>query len=318
MLEPGLVFLNHGSFGATPRAVLEAQHELVVQMERNPVAWLGRRAEALMADARSDLAAFVGASPDDLVFFPNPTTAMNMVARSLGLAAGDEVLVTDHEYGAMDRTWRKLCGEVGASVVRAALPLPVTTADDVVERVWRCVTPRTKVVFISHLTSATALVFPVAELCRRAREAGILAIVDGARKNAWLRKSAKLLRERAEVLVDHCRQSHAGLYYSDRYEFTEALKMLLKDGALRKTMGENGRAYVDANYRWDVIISKYERMFTRLRGGSGAAAGGSATAVAGAATAAGASTGATPFGRPSMTASTSSRVMRPPTPVPTI
>lgn len=82
-----------------------------------------------------------------------------------------------------------------------------------------------------------------------------------------------LANARAEVLVDHCRQSHAGLYYADRYEFTEALKLLLKDPELRSRMGANGRAYVDAHYRWDVIIGKYERMFTRLRGGAGAAAG---------------------------------------------
>lgn len=180
LLEPGLVFLNHGSFGATPRAVLDAQFELVRRMERNPVEWLGRSADALMAAARADAAGFLGAQPDDLVFFPNPTTAMNMVARSLGLGPGDEVLTTDHEYGAMDRTWRKLCGEVGASVVRAAVPLPVVSQEEVVEQVWRSVTPRTRVLFVSHLTSATALVLPVAELCRRARESGILAIVDGA------------------------------------------------------------------------------------------------------------------------------------------
>ena len=180
VLEPGLVFLNHGSFGATPRAVLEAQHELVVQMERNPVAWLGRRAEALMADARSDLAAFVGASPDDLVFFPNPTTAMNMVVRSLKLQSGDEIVTTDHEYGAMDRTWRHRCLETGAVYRPVPIPLPVGDAQNFIERVWAEVTERTRVLFLSHITSATALVFPVAELVRRARAGGVLTIVDGA------------------------------------------------------------------------------------------------------------------------------------------
>ena len=180
VLEPGLVFLNHGSFGATPRAVLEAQHELVVQMERNPVAWLGRRAEALMADARSDLAAFVGASPDDLVFFPNPTTAMNMVARSLKLQPGDEIVTTDHEYGAMDRTWRHRCLETGAVYRRVPIPVPVGDAQEFIERVWSAVTERTRVLFVSHITSATALVFTVAELVRRARAGGVLTIVDGA------------------------------------------------------------------------------------------------------------------------------------------
>ena len=180
MLDPEIVFLNHGSFGAVPRSVFDATVALQREMERNPVEWLGRRADQLLAAVRARLAGFVHARPDDLVFFPNPTTAINMVARSLSLTSGDEIVTTDHEYGAMDRTWRKLAAECGATVVRVPIPLPVDTGADFVERVWSAVTERTKVLFLSHLTSATALIFPVDELCRRARAAGILAIVDGA------------------------------------------------------------------------------------------------------------------------------------------
>ena len=179
-LDPDLVFLNHGSFGAVPLAVQRAYEGLQREMERNPVEWLQRRAPSLSAAARARLAGFVGAGADDVVFFPNPTTAVNMVARNLRLAPGDEVVTTDHEYGAMHRTWRKRCAQDDASYVRVHIPTPVTTADDFVERVWAAVTPRTKVLFLDHLTSATALVFPVAELCRRARGAGIVSIVDGA------------------------------------------------------------------------------------------------------------------------------------------
>ncbi len=179
-LDPDLVFLNHGSFGAVPLAVQHAYEGLQREMERNPVEWLQRRAPDLLGAARARLARFVGAGADDVVFFPNPTTAVNMVARNLRLAPGDEVVTTDHEYGAMHRTWRKLCAEAGASYVRVHIPTPVVTADDFVERVWAAVTPRTRVLFLDHLTSATALVFPVAELCRRARAAGIVSIVDGA------------------------------------------------------------------------------------------------------------------------------------------
>jgi isopenicillin-N epimerase len=186
VLDPELVFLNHGSFGATPRCVLEAQRQLVLEMEHNPVAWLGRRADDLMAEARAAAAGFVGAEADDLVFFPNPTTAFNMVIRSIELEPGDEVVTTDHEYGAMERTWRKRCAEAGALWSPVAVPLPVATADDVVERIWAAVGPRTKVIFISHLTSATALAFPVGELCRLARERGILTVVDGAHAPAHL------------------------------------------------------------------------------------------------------------------------------------
>lgn len=180
LLDPEVVFLNHGSFGATPRVVFEEYQRLQLAMERNPVEWLGRRADELMADARADVARYVGARPDDLVFFPNPTTAVNMVAKSLRLAPGDQIVTTDHEYGAMDRTWRKLTAAADAEYVRVPIPVPVSSAADFVDRVWAAVTPRTRVLFLSHLTSATALIFPVHELCRRARAAGILAIVDGA------------------------------------------------------------------------------------------------------------------------------------------
>ncbi len=180
LLDDDLVFLNHGSFGAVPRVVQEAYEGLQREMERNPVAWLQRAAEPMLAMARQRLGGFVGAAPDDVVFFANPTTAVNMVAHSIVLQPGDEVVSTDHDYGAMYRTWTKQCREAGARYVRVPIPLPVTTEADFVERVWAAVTPRTRVLFLDHLTSATALVFPVAELCRRARAASIISIVDGA------------------------------------------------------------------------------------------------------------------------------------------
>ena len=180
MLDPDLVFLNHGSYGAVPRVVQEAYERLQREMELNPVAWLQRRAPELMSEARGRLGAFLNVGGDDVVFFQNPTTAVNMVAQNVGLQPGDEVLTTDHEYGAMYRTWRKLCAEAGATYVRVPIPSPVTTAEDFVDRVWAGVTPHTKVLFLDHLTSSTALIFPVAELCRRARAAGILSIIDGA------------------------------------------------------------------------------------------------------------------------------------------
>lgn len=179
-LADDLVFLNHGSFGAVPLEVSRECERLRNEMERNPVEWLGRRSDDLMRTARERVAQFVGAERDDLVFFPNPTTAVNMVARSIGLGRGDRIVMTNLEYGAMERTWDRLAAEPGAEVVRAAIRFPVSGPDDVIEPVWSCVDERTTVLFLSHLTSSTALVLPVAELCRRARERGILTIVDGA------------------------------------------------------------------------------------------------------------------------------------------
>ena len=179
LLDPDVVFLNHGSFGAVPGPVFAEYQRLQLEMERQPVAWLQRSADTLLAEARRRLAAYVGCNADDLVYVPNPTTAINMVAKSLVLEPGDEILTTDHEYGAMDRTWNVICAATGARYVQTHIPFALT-ADDFVERVWAQRSARTKVLFLSHMTSATAMRFPVEELVRRAREAGILTIIDGA------------------------------------------------------------------------------------------------------------------------------------------
>ncbi|MBU0510898.1 MAG: aminotransferase class V-fold PLP-dependent enzyme [Chloroflexi bacterium] len=180
LLNPDVIFLNHGSFGACPRPVFEAYQHWQRELERQPVEFLGRRATSLMAEARENLAAYLNCQADEVVYFPNPTTAINMVARNLDLQPGDEILTTDHEYGAMDRTWRYICGKTGARYVHQPIRLPVTTSDAFVETFWSGVTPKTRLLFISHITSPTALIFPVEEICRRAREAGLLCIVDGA------------------------------------------------------------------------------------------------------------------------------------------
>jgi len=180
LLRPAMTFLNHGSFGACPRPVFEAYQAWQRELEAQPVEFLGRRIGSLLAEARAALAAYVGVPPDDLVFVPNATHAINIVARSLALAPGDEVLATDHEYGAVDRTWRFICGRSGARYVRAPIPLPLEDPAQVVEALWAHVTPRTRAIVVSHITSPTALILPVAAICRRAREAGILTVVDGA------------------------------------------------------------------------------------------------------------------------------------------
>jgi len=180
LLNPGIAFLNHGSFGACPRPVFEEYRRWQLELERQPVEFLGRRFNALMRAAREPLAAHLHTAADNVVYVPNSTTAVNIVARSLRLGPGDEILTTDHEYGAMDRTWRFLCAKPGAAYRARPIPVPLTGADDFVEALWAGVTPRTRVVFLSHITSPTALTFPVQEVCRRARAAGILTLIDGA------------------------------------------------------------------------------------------------------------------------------------------
>jgi isopenicillin-N epimerase len=180
MLDPSVVFLNHGSFGACPRDVLARYQEWQVELERRPVEFLGRRLEGLLAEARETLGTYVGADPDDLVFVANATAGVNIAAWALDLQAGDEVLSTNLEYGALDLTWTHVCAHASARYVRTPVTLPVESDEQVVEEVWGAVTDRTRALFISHVTSETAVRLPVEELCNRARARGIATVVDGA------------------------------------------------------------------------------------------------------------------------------------------
>jgi isopenicillin-N epimerase len=179
LLDPEVVFLNHGSFGACPREVFDALQHWQLEMERNPVQFLGRRSAELLADARARLAQYLGACAAHLVFVPNATTGVNIVARSLRLQPDDEVLSTNHEYGACDATWQRLCEAAGAHYRPVRIPLPFDH-DSFAERLLAAVGPRTKLIFASHITSTTALTFPLEALCRMARERGVSTLIDGA------------------------------------------------------------------------------------------------------------------------------------------
>jgi isopenicillin-N epimerase len=175
LLDPGVCFLNHGSYGATPEPVFAVYQEWQRELERQPVELIARRLPGLLDETRSPLAGYLGAEPDDVAFVANATTGVNVVARSLRLEPGDEVLSTDLEYGACDLTWEHWCGRAGARYVRRPLDL-----DDPVGSLLAGVTERTRVVYVSHVTSRTALVLPVAEICAAARQRGALSVVDGA------------------------------------------------------------------------------------------------------------------------------------------
>jgi isopenicillin-N epimerase len=180
LLRPDITFLNHGSFGACPRPVFAEYQRWQRVLEEEPVEFLGRRIDGLLAEARQPLGDYLGTSPDNLVFVPNATYGVNAVARSLSLEPGDEVLGNTHEYGAVERTWTFLCEAQGARYRSQPITLPVASADEIVEQLWQGVTPRTRALVISHITSPTALIFPVAEICRRAAAQGIYTIIDGA------------------------------------------------------------------------------------------------------------------------------------------
>lgn len=201
-LRPDITFLNHGSFGACPRPVFEEYQRWQRELETQPVEFLGRRFDELLRAAREPLARYVNCDADDLVYVPNATTGLNIVARSLQLNVGDEVVSTNHEYGALNRTWEFLCAKTRAVYKRVPIPLPLRDENDFVERVWNAVTPHTRVLFLSHITSPTALIFPIQALVRRARERGILSIIDGAHTLGHIPLDLRALD--ADVYASNC------------------------------------------------------------------------------------------------------------------
>ncbi len=178
-LAPGLVFLNHGSYGACPRVVLERQSELRAQLEASPVQFMLRLPGELQR-IRQVVAPFLGAEPENLAFVGNATEGVNAVIRSLPLAGGDQILASNHAYPACLNALRFAAEQRGASVHVVEVPFPIVSAEQIVEAFVSGITPRTRLALVDHVTSATALVFPVAAIARVLRERGVRCLVDGA------------------------------------------------------------------------------------------------------------------------------------------
>jgi isopenicillin-N epimerase len=179
-LDPKVVFLNHGSFGSCPLPVLEFQRALRDRLERQPVQFLVRDLEPLLDDARAAVAQFAGARTENLVFVPNATSGVNTVLRSLPFAAGDELLVTDHEYIACRNALEFAVARAGAKVVVARLPFPFESTDQIVEAIVGQVTPRTRLALVDHVTCQTGFVLPIARIVRELAARGVDTLVDGA------------------------------------------------------------------------------------------------------------------------------------------
>lgn len=179
-LTPRIDFLNHGSFGSCPRAVLRFQARLRARLERQPVQFFVRDLESLLDDARAALARFLGAQPEDLVFVSNVTAGVNAVLRSLRWKPGEELLVTDHEYNACRNALEFAAARARARVVVANIPFPLRQAEEIVEAVLRAVTPRTRLALLDHVTSQTGLVLPIQQLVRELDRRGVDTLVDGA------------------------------------------------------------------------------------------------------------------------------------------
>ena len=180
MLDPEVIHLNHGSFGATPKPIFDSLISWQKKLEYNPTKHLGLDIFTQLDISRDYLAQYINCHKDDVVFFPNPSTALNTVIRSLPLKKDDEILTTNHEYGALDKTWNFICKKTGAKYIRQSISIPLLSKNDFIESFKSGITEKTKVIFFSHITSSTGLIFPAKEICKIAKEKNILCIIDGA------------------------------------------------------------------------------------------------------------------------------------------
>lgn len=180
LLSPEITYLNFGSFGACPKVIFDDYQKWQRELEKEPAQFITVNSPLYLKEAREALASYIHCDSEDLVYVTNPSYALNIIAKSLRLNSGDEILSTDLEYGALDRTWNYYTKRVGAKYVRQAIRLPLISKEKFIDDFFAGLTSKTKAIFISHITSSTALILPVKEICAIAKQKGLLTIVDGA------------------------------------------------------------------------------------------------------------------------------------------
>ena len=179
-INPSITFLNFGSFGACPKPIFENYQQWQLELEKEPIQFITNTGLHLLQQSRQALAQYIGCLEDDLVYVTNPSFAVNTIAKSLKLNAGDEVLASNIEYGACDKAWQYYCDKSEAKYIRQPITLPIKNKEVFIEEFFKGVNSRTKLIFISHITSSTALILPVKDICDRAKTLGIMTFVDGA------------------------------------------------------------------------------------------------------------------------------------------
>ena len=202
LLRPDITYLNFGSFGACPRPVFERYQQFQLELEQGPVQFMTNTGWQYVATARKALGEYLDADADDLVFVTNPSYAVNIIAKSFLLKAGDEVLATEWEYGACDRTWQYYCDKVGARYVKQPIRLPLQSQEDFVDQLMAGVTKKTKLIFLSHITSSTGIRFPVEKVIAAAKQLGIMTFIDGAHAPAHVPLSLSTLG--ADIYTGAC------------------------------------------------------------------------------------------------------------------
>ena len=193
LLDKETIHLNHGSFGACPKPIFDALISWQKKLEFNPAKFLAFDIFVHLEKSRESLSEYINCDKNDIVFFPNPSTALNTVIKSLDLKKDDEILTTNHEYGALDKTWNFICKNTGAKYIKQNIKLPLKSKNEFINTFIKGINKNTKVIFMSHITSPTGLIFPAEELCRIARENNIFCIIDGAHVPAHIDLDIKKL-----------------------------------------------------------------------------------------------------------------------------
>lgn len=249
-LDPGITFLNHGSFGACPKEILARQQELRELLEREPVTFLVRQLEERMGEARSALATFVGASERDLAFVTNATTGLNSVLRSIRFEPGDELLVTDHEYNASRNALSFAASHWGARVAIARLPFPLRSADEIPQAILGAVTPRTRLAMLDHVTSQTGMILPLEKLVPDLENRGIPVLVDGAHAPGMIPLNLAALG--ASYYTGNCHKwicaPKGAAFLHVRRDRQEAVHPLVISHGMNAALGERTR--FEAEFGW--------------------------------------------------------------------
>ncbi len=248
LLDPSITFLNHGSFGATPKPVFKEYQRWQRELENQPVEFLGRRHNDLMMASREMLGKYLGTRAENLVYVQNATIGLNAVARSLDLKTSDEVLSTNHEYGALDRTWRFLSKEKGFTYINQKVDL--TSHDNFIKSFLEGITSNTKIIFLSHITSPTATIFPLEKIIQFAKTKNIITIVDGAHAPGQIPLNLDLLGADFYAGNLHkwlCAPKGAGFLYA-RPEIQHLLKPLIVSWGYESEMPSKSK-FVD-EHEW--------------------------------------------------------------------
>ena len=192
-LDPNVTYLNHGSFGACPKIIFNSLISFQKKLENEPVKFLDEYIYEYLKESRKSLSKYINCDRDDVAFFPNPSTALNTLIRSLDLSKGDQILSTNHEYGALDRTWNFISKKKGCEYVKIDIEVPYLDKQKFTDKFKRAINKKTKVIFLSHITSPTALIFPIEEIITLAKKNNIITIIDGAHVPAHIELDIKKL-----------------------------------------------------------------------------------------------------------------------------